>query len=115
MTKISMPLEELFEKGADADFVREMIAFMAQRLMEAGVEGLSGAAHGERSEERSNYRNAYRERRWDTRAGSIPLKIPKLREGTYFPGFLAQRRAAEKAMVAVIPNLSRSDGRQEAG
>ena len=102
MTKVSMPLEELFEKGADADFVREMIAFMAQRLMEADVEGLCGAAHGERSEERSNYRNGYRERRWDTRAGSIPLKIPKLRQGSYFPGFLEPRRAAEKAMVAVI-------------
>ena len=102
MTKFSMPLEELFEKGADADFVREMIAFMAQRLMEADVEGLCGAAHGERSEERNNYRNGYRERRWDTRAGTIPLKIPKLRQGSYFPGFLEPRRAAEKAMVAVI-------------
>jgi len=102
MTKVSMPLEELFEKGADADFVREMIAFMAQRLMEADVEGLCGAAHGERSDERSNYRNGYRERRWDTRAGSIPLKIPKLRQGSYFPGFLEPRRATEKAMVTVI-------------
>ena len=54
MTKFSMPLEELFEKGADADFVREMIAFMAQRLMEADVGGLCGAAHGERSDERNN-------------------------------------------------------------
>lgn len=102
MTKISMPLAELFEKGTDVDFVREMIAFMAQRLMEADVEGLCGAAHGERNEERTNHRNGYRERRWDTRAGSIPLKIPKLRQGSYFPGFLEPRRAAEKAMVAVI-------------
>jgi transposase-like protein len=70
MTKVSMPLEELFEKGADVDFVREMTAFMAQRLMEADVESLCRASHGERSEERSNYRNGYRERRWDTRAGT---------------------------------------------
>ena len=98
MTKFSMPLDELFEMGADADFVREMIALMAQRLMKADAEGLCGAAHGECS----NYRNGYHERRWDTRAGSIPLKIPKLRQGSYSPGFLEPRRAAEKAMVAVI-------------
>ena len=79
-----------------------MIAFMAQRLMEADIEGLCGATHGERREERSNYRDGYHDRRWDTRAGSIPLKIPKLRQASYFPGFLAPRRAAERASVAVI-------------
>ncbi len=86
----------------DGDFLREMIGFMAQRLMDFDVEGLCGAGHGERSEERTNQRNGYRDRRWETRAGSIPLRIPKLRQGSYFPGFLEPRRASEKAMTAVI-------------
>ena len=102
MTKMSMTLAELLEKGTDADLLREMLSFMAQRLMDADVEGLCGAAAGERSEERTNHRNGYRDRRWETRAGSIPLRIPKLRQGSYFPGFLEPRRAAEKAMTAVI-------------
>ena len=102
MTKMSMTLAELLEKGTDADLLREMLSFMAQRLMGADVEGLCGAAAGERSEERTNHRNGYRDRRWETRAGSIPLRIPKLRQGSYFPGFLDPRRAAEKAMTAVI-------------
>ena len=102
MTNMSMTLAELLEKGTDADLLREMLSFMAQRLMGADVEGLCGAAAGERSEERTNHRNGYRDRRWETRAGSIPLRIPKLRQGSYFPGFLDPRRAAEKAMTAVI-------------
>ena len=102
MTKMSMTLAELLEKGTDTDLLREMLSFMAQRLMDADVEGLCGAAAGERSEERTNHRNGYRDRRWETRAGSIPLRIPKLRQGSYFPGFLEPRRAAEKAMTAVI-------------
>ena len=99
MTKMSMTLAELLEKGTDADLLREMLSFMAQRLMDADVEGLCGAAAGERSEEQTNHRNGYRDRRWETRAGSIPLRIPKLRQGSYFPGFLKPRRAAEKAMT----------------
>jgi len=102
MTNSSMTLTEFLEKGMDGDFLREMIGFMAQRLMDADVEGLCGAGHGERSEERTNQRNGYRDRRWETRAGSIPLRIPKLRQGSYFPGFLEPRRASEKAMTAVI-------------
>jgi len=102
MTNSSMTLTEFLEKGMDGDFLREMISFMAQRLMDADVEGLCGAGHGERTEERTNQRNGYRDRRWDTRAGSIPLRIPKLRQGSYFPGFLEPRRASEKAMTAVI-------------
>ena len=102
MTSSSMTLTELLEKGTDADFLREMIAFMAQRLMDVDVEALCGAGHGERNEDRTNQRNGYRDRRWETRAGSIPLRIPKLRQGSYFPGFLEPRRAAEKAMTAVI-------------
>ena len=57
---------------------------------------------GERSPERLNSRNGYRERLWETRAGSVDLKIPKLRKGSYFPGFLEPRRTAEKALAAVI-------------
>ena len=102
MTKASMALSELAEKGADADLLREMIQFVAQRLMEMDVEGLCAAGYGERSAERANSRNGYRERAWETRAGSVGLKIPKLRQGSYFPGFLEPRRTAEKALAAVI-------------
>ena len=79
-----------------------MIAFAAQRLMELEVEGLTGAAHGERSAERINHRNGYRERDWQTRAGTGELRITKLRKGSCFPGFLEPRRMAEKALTAVI-------------
>ena len=93
---------ELLEKGSDSDLLREMIGYVAQRLMEADVEGLIGAAHGERSENRENWRNGYRERDWHTRGGSIALKIPKLRKGSYFPGFLEPRKSSEKALAAVV-------------
>ena len=79
-----------------------MVGYVAQRLMELDVEGLCGAAHGERSGERENWRNGYRDRGWETRAGTIPLRIPKLRRGSYFSGFLEPRRAAEKALAAVV-------------
>ena len=102
MTKARMALAELAEKGADADFLREMIQYVAQRLMEMDVETLCGAAYGERSAERANSRNGYRERIWETRAGAVDLKLPKLRTGSYFPGFLEPRRTAEKALAAVI-------------
>jgi putative transposase len=102
MTKASMSLAELAEKGPDADLLREMIQFVAQRLMDMDVETLCGAAYGERSAERANSRNGYRERVWETRAGTVDLKLPKLRTGSYFPGFLEPRRTAEKALAAVI-------------
>jgi putative transposase len=102
MTKASMALADLAEKGADVDVLREMLQFVAQRLMEADVEGRCGAAYGERAVGRENCRNGYRDRRWETRAGTIDLKIPKLRQGSYFPGFLEPRRTAEKALAAVI-------------
>jgi putative transposase len=102
MTKPTMALAELAEKGADADLLREMIQFVAQRMMEMDVEGLCAAGYGERSPERANRRNGYRERAWETRAGAVELKIPKLRQGSYFPGFLEPRRTAEKALAAVI-------------
>ncbi len=63
--------------------------------MELEIAGLTGAAHGERSVERINHRNGYRERDWETRAGTVELRIPKLRKGSYFPGFLEPHRTAE--------------------
>jgi putative transposase len=102
MTKASMSLAELAEKGPDADLLREMIQFVAQRLMDLDVETLCGAGYGERSGDRINSRNGFRERVWETRAGAIDLKLPKLRTGSYFPGFLEPRRTAEKALAAVI-------------
>ena len=102
MTDERMTLIELVEKTADADLVREMLAFAADRMMDAEVEALTGAAKGARTPLRENQRNGYRERDWDTRAGRIALEIPKLRKGSYFPSFLEPRRTAEKALVAVI-------------
>lgn len=97
-----MTLRSLLEKSSDADLLREMIGFSAQRLMELEVQGLTGAEHGERSPERINHRNGYRDRPWETRAGTVDLKVPKLRKGSYFPAFLEPRRTAEKALTAVI-------------
>jgi putative transposase len=102
MTDEMMSLQSLLEKSTDADLLREMIGFTAQRLMALEVDGLTGAAPGERSLERINQRNGYRDRTWETRAGTVELRIPKLRKGSYFPGFLEPRRMAEKALTAVI-------------
>src|SRR5882724_3792705 len=101
-TKANMALAELSEKGAEPDLLREMIQYVAQRMMEMDAESLCAAAYAERSPERLNSRNGYRERTWETRGGSVDLKIPKLRKGSYFPGFLEPRRTAEKALAAVI-------------
>jgi putative transposase len=102
MTEDTMNLRGLLEKTADTDFLREMIGFSAQRLMELEVESLTGAPHGARNPDRLTHRNGYRERDWETRAGTVELRIPKLRKGSYFPGFLEPRRMAEKALTAVI-------------
>ena len=101
-TKTTIALADLVEKGADSELLRDMIQYVAQRMMELDTEGLCAAAYGERSPERTNSRNGYRERLWQTRAGAVDLKIPKLRKGSYLPGFLEPRRAGEKALAAVI-------------
>ena len=80
----------------------EMIGFTAQRLMELEVESKTGAGYGEKSAERLAQRNGYRDRLWETRAGTVELRIPKLRQGSYFPAFLEPRRLAEKALTAVV-------------
>src|SRR5690348_14716225 len=102
MTDEMMRLRTLLEKSSDADLLREMVGFAAQRLMELEVENLTGAAHGERSSDRINHRNGYRDRVWETRAGAVELRIPKLRKSSYFPAFLEPRRMSEKALAAVI-------------
>ena len=80
-----------------------MVATFAEALMSAEADAVCGAGYGERSQERVNTRNGYRRREWDTRAGSIDLAIPKLRQGSYFPGWLLERRRrAEAALVTVV-------------
>ncbi|MFP5363924.1 MAG: IS256 family transposase [Thermoleophilia bacterium] len=85
-----------------ADVIRESVRAVAQELMEAEISELIGAQHGERTEDRATHRNGYRPRRWDTRAGEIELQIPKIRQGSYFPGFLQPRKRSEQALVSVV-------------
>ncbi len=88
---------------ADTDLLPEMVKLFCERLMGEEVDAICGAPYGERSENRTNRRNGYRTRAWDTRTGTIDLAIPKLREGSYFPDWLLEpRRRAERAFVQVV-------------
>jgi putative transposase len=102
MTDGSMALVELLEKADDGDFLRAVAEAVLQLLMEADVEGVIGAGRHERSPERLTYRNGHRARTLDTRLGPLRLRIPELRQGSYFPPFLEPRKTSEKALVAVI-------------
>ena len=101
MTDDRIALRELLEKGSDTTLLREMIGFAAQLLMELETDTLCGASHGERSESRTNHHNGFRDRDWQTRARTVELRTPKLRRGSYFPGFLEPRRMGEKARIAL--------------
>jgi transposase-like protein len=100
--EVKMALMQLLGKAGEGDFLRDLMKFILQQLMDVEVEGLCGAARHERSEERTNQRNGYRDRSWETRVGTLELKIPKLRQGSYLPEFLDPRKASEKALVAVV-------------
>ena len=102
MAENRLPLAELLAKAGDGDFLRSVAEAVVQLLMETDVEGLIGAGRHERTGERATYRNGYRDRTLDTRLGSLQLRIPKLRQGSYFPPFLEARKTSEKALVAVI-------------
>src|ERR1043166_230068 len=102
MTDERLALSELLEKSGEGDFLRAVAEAVLQLLMEADVEGLIGAARYERSGERTTWRNGHRDRVLDTRLGSLQLRIPKLRQGSYFPPFLEARKVSEKALIAVI-------------
>ncbi len=97
-----MPLIELLQKHDEGDFLRAVTEAVLQTLMEHDVEGMIGAGRYERGEGRQTYRNGYRDRELETRLGASNLRVPKLRAGSYFPGFLEPRRTSEKALVAVI-------------
>jgi putative transposase len=90
------------EQGADPSFLRDGLRLLSQELMDAEVTQLIGAGPYERSENRTNSRNGYRDREWDTRVGTIELPIPKLRQGTYFPSLLEPRRRHERALLSVV-------------
>src|SRR4051794_22970811 len=102
MTGARLPLAELLEKAGETDFLRAVAEAVLQLLMESDVEGLIGAGRYERSAERLNYRNGFGDRALDTRLGTLQLRVPKLRQGSYFPPFLEPRKVSEKALVAVI-------------
>jgi transposase-like protein len=124
MTDDLIDLQALLAKPPDADIVRERLGFPAQRLMEPDVETSTGAAHGERTPDRLTQRNAYRDRTWETRVGTIELRIPVtkssalalyLRKGSYFAEFPEPRRVSEDTQSAPkAPKRSRPSCRKPA-
>jgi putative transposase len=103
--ELRIGLAELLRKAQmehDADFLKEGVRALSQAIMEMEVEEHIGAARHERTEGRSGHRNGYRERTWETRAGAIELKVPRVRDGSYFPSLLEPRRRAERALSAVV-------------
>lgn len=102
-TDIRIALQEFLDKHhPSADFLREAVRWLAQELIEMEAARQIGAQRHERTSERVTYRNGYRDRKWDTRVGTVKLRIPKLRHGSYFPSLLEPRKRAEKALVAVV-------------
>lgn len=105
MAKKRMTLLELLHRAGtdkDLDFLREGIKVLAEAIMELEVSGKAGAVIHERNPDRNTYRNGYRNRIWDTRAGTVRLSIPRLREGSYFPSLLEPRRRTEHALLSVV-------------
>ncbi len=105
MAKHRMTLLEELRKSCnegDIDFLRQGVKTLAEAIMELEVRDKTGADLHERSPDRSTYRNGYRQRTWDTRAGSVPLDIPRVRDGSYFPSLLEPRRRAEQALLSVL-------------
>jgi len=103
--KVSMALAELVRKAeadGDVDFLKEGVRVLSQALMEVEVAQHLGAERYERSGERNGQRNGYRGRTWDTRVGTLDLRVPRVRDGTYFPSLLEPRKRAERALVAVV-------------
>lgn len=103
--ELRIGLKELLRKAQmehDADFLKEGVRALSQAIMEMEVEQHIGAARHERTEGRSGQRNGYRERTWETRAGAIELKVPRVRDSSYFPSLLEPRRRAERALSAVV-------------
>ncbi len=106
MAEDRMAVLDMLRKASaegNVDILREGVRVLAEAIMEAEVSELTGAAKGERAPERRlTNRNGYRERRWDTRVGTIGLSIPKVRDGSYFPSLLEPRRRAERALLSVV-------------
>jgi putative transposase len=109
MADVTMPGMDVIRKqlvDGDGDLLRELVSGVVAALMSAEADAICGATYGERSPERVNSRNGYRPRRWDTRAGTIDLEIPRLREGSYYPHWLLEPRSrSERALVSVVADL----------
>ena len=103
--ELRMALDTLLRKAqvdGDVDFLREGMRVLSEALMELEVTRHVGAERHERTAERTGQRNGYREREWDTRVGTIELRVPRVRDGSYFPSLLDPRKRAERALVAVV-------------